>query len=231
MSEWESEEWTYSVRQLVDWAATVDSEQPLMLMVRHSHREVMFTHEAVMEQGLTELGMRMSREMGKRMPITRKAQLFHSYISRCVQTAEFISKGFSSVGGEVLSIEPDRTLTGPFASDQTVWKNLQPDGQNVTDFVNKWRDGEFDGKLESFDEFTNELKKNTVQRFLSIENNLMQIHATHDLSLMCTKRILFNRPLKLDDREPFQGGIGVTIEKGTPILFVSGETITLDLSK
>lgn len=228
MTDWDSEEWTYSVKRLVDWASTVDSEQPLMLMVRHSHREVMHTHEAVMQQELTELGKRISTELGKRIPTVRKAQIFHSYISRCYQTAEAISSGFSSVGGEVLSMDPDRTLTGPNTDDVTVWKNLWPDGENVTDFANNWIDGKFGQRIESFEEFGAELIDNTVKRLLSTKGNIMQIHATHDLSLMCTKRILFDRALTLDDREPFLGGIGITVEDSIPILFVKGKTSAID---
>jgi hypothetical protein len=117
---------------------------------------------------------------------------------------------------------------GPSAEDPTVWKELWPDGENVTDFVNRWSGGKFGKRIESFEDFGAELIENTVMRLLSTEDNLMQIHVTHDLSQMCTLRILFGRELVKDDREPFLGGIGITIEEGVPILFVKGETVALE---
>jgi len=228
MTEWESEEWTHSARRLIEWVNAQDSEQPIMLMFRHSHREVMHNHQAVMEQGLTDLGRRMSSELGKRLPIYRKAQIFHSFILRCYETAEDISNGFTSEGGEVLNIDPERTLMGPNTIDSEVWKELMPDGQNVTDFVNRWAESEFENRLEPFEEFGRELIKKTVERLLSTEDNSMQIHVTHDLSQMCTLRILFDRPLVKEDREPFLGGIGITLKNRKPTLFVKGEIYPLN---
>ena len=51
----------------------------------------------------------------------------------------------------------------------------------------------------------------------------MHIHVTHDLSLMASKRIFFDRPLIWDDREPYLGGLGVTLKAGRAILFVAGK--------
>lgn len=227
MTEWESEEWAYSAKRLIDWIKTIDSDQPIMLMLRHSHREVMHTHAAVMEQGLTNLGRRMSFELGKRLPAERNVHLFHSFILRCYETAEEISKGFTSVGGEVLEIEPERTLMGPNTLDPEIWKELWPDGENVTDFVNRWASGEFHNRLEPFNEFGEELIEKTVKRLLASEDNAMQVHVTHDLSQMCTLRILFDRALVGKDREPFLGGVGITIEDKNPILFAKGKTVIL----
>lgn len=228
MTEWDLEEWTDSVKRVLDWVDTVNSEQPLMLIFRHSHREVMHTHEAVMEQGLTELGKKMSIELGKRIPAVRDAEIYYSFILRCYETAEGISNGFESVGGNVRIMDPERTLMGPNTIDSEVWKELSPDGQNVTDFVNRWSDGEFENRLESFNEFGGALIKHTLKRLLATEDNSVHIHVTHDLSQMCTLRILFDRPLVEKDREPFLGGVGATIEDGRPILFVKGEFYPID---
>lgn len=227
MTEWDTEEWTYSAKQLIDWASTIDSKQPLMLMVRHSHRELLRTYEDTMGAGLTELGKRVSVEMGKKIPTTRKAHIFLSVVPRCYETAEAISEGFSEEGGEIIDMDPLPTLIGPEYSDRTVWSNLHPNGENVTEFVNKWADGEFEG-IEPFDEFKVRLIDDTVKRFLSLRDNQMHIHVTHDLALMCTKRILLDRALTRDDREPFLGGIGLNMENGVPLLFVAGSIEPLE---
>ena len=230
MTEWDTEEWTYSAKQLLDWASTINSEQPLMLMVRHSHRGILRTYEDTMNAGLTDLGKRVSVEMGKRIPVTRKAHIFLSVVPRCYETAKAISEGFSEEGGEIIDMDPLPTLIGPeYAdryTDRTVWRNLHPNGENVTEFVNKWADGEFEG-IEPFDKFKVRLIDDTVKRFLSLRGNQMHIHVTHDLALMCTKRILLNRALTRDDRVPYLGGLGVTQIKSVAELFVDGEKIVI----
>jgi hypothetical protein len=147
---------------------------------------------------------------------------------RCYETAEGISNGFASIGGEVLNIDPERTLVGPNTFDREVWEELWPDGENVTDFVNRWYNGEFDSKLEPFNEFGDELIEKTIRRLLATEDNSMQVHVTHDFPQVCLLRIIFDRELICKDREPFLGGIGVTRENGKPILFDKGEIYHLD---
>lgn len=227
MTEWDTEEWTHSAKQLIEWASTINSEIPLMLMVRHSHRGILRNHHDTMNVGLTDLGKRISVEMGKKIPATRKAHIFLSVVPRCYETAEAISEGFSERGGEIIDMDPLPTLIGPEYTDRTVWSNLHPNGENVTEFVNKWADGEFEG-IEPFDEFKVRLIDDTVKRFLLLKDNQMHIHVTHDLALMCTKRILLNRALTRHDRVPYLGGLGVTQVNSVVELFVDGECVTID---
>ena len=227
MTEWDSEEWISGAKQLVEWVRGVDSEQPLMLMVRHSHREKLHNYYDTMNAGLTNLGKRLSKEMGSRISIERRAHIFLSVIPRCYETAAAISEGFTEQGGEVIDMDPLPTLVGPEFSDSDVWLNLNSNGENVTEFVNKWADDEFEG-IEPFNEFSIRLMEDTVKRLLSLKNNHMHIHVTHDLAMMCTKRILFDRPLTRDDRVPYLGGLGLTLKKGQLLLFTDGEVTALE---
>ena len=220
MTEWDTEEWTSGAKRLLEWISTIDSNQPVMLMVRHSHREKLHNHHDTMNAGLTNLGKKLSREMGCRIPIDRKAHIFLSVVPRCYETAEAISEGFTSRGGEVIDMDPLSTLIGPEYSDREVWQNLNSNGENVTEFVNMWANDKFEG-IESFAEFSVRLMEDTVKRLLSVKGNLMHIHVPHDLALMCTKRILLNRPLTRDDREPYLAGLGISMQNGTPTLFVA----------
>ncbi|MFW9844440.1 MAG: histidine phosphatase family protein [Candidatus Thorarchaeota archaeon] len=229
MNEWDSEDWTYDARQLLDWISTVDSEQSILLMVRHSHREKLHNYHDTMNAGLTDLGKRLSQEMGNRIPTERKAHIFLSVVPRCYETAEAISIGFSKRGGEVIDMDPLPTLIGPEYSDKDVWVNLNSNGENVTEFVNRWADNEFEG-IEPFNEFSIRLMDDTVKRLLAVKDNTMHIHVTHDLAMMCAKRILFDRPLTRQDRVPYLGGLGLAVKNGKPILFASGMTTILDLT-
>ena len=222
MTEWETEDWTSGAKGLLEWMHSINSDQSIMLMVRHSHREMLHNYHDTMNAGLTELGKRLSREMGNRIPTERKAHIFLSVIPRCYETAEAISEGFTQQGGEVFDMDPLPTLVGPEYSDREVWVNLNSNGDNVTEFVNRWVDNEFEG-IEPFNEFSVRLMDDTLKRLLSVTDNMMHIHVTHDLAMMCTKRILFDRPLTRDDRVPFLGGLGITLKNGVPILFTDGK--------
>ncbi|MGY5880238.1 MAG: hypothetical protein RTV31_08305, partial [Candidatus Thorarchaeota archaeon] len=109
----------------------------------------------------------------------------------------------------------------------SIWNHLHPNGENVTEFVNDWADTKFEG-IEPFDEFSVRLMDDTLKRLLAVKDNMMHVHVTHDLAMMCTKRILFNRPLTRDDRVPYLGGLGITVNNGVPILFTAGTITTLD---
>ena len=227
MTEWDSEEWTYDAKQLIDWATSVDSELPLLLMIRHSHREMLHNYNDTMNVGLTDLGKRLSREMGCRIPTERNTHIFLSVVPRCLQTAEAIADGFKSVGGEVVDMDALSTLIGPEFTDRAIWNNLHPNGDNVTEFVNEWAANNFEG-IEPFNEFSVRLMEDTMKRLLAVKDNMMHIHVTHDLAMMCTKRILFNRPLTRDDRVPYLGGLGITVKDGVPKFFAAGTTTTPD---
>jgi len=221
MSTWKQEEWTNSAKRILSWVETLDAANPVMLLIRHSHRNTLRDQKDMLGGGLTELGKDLSKEMGARLPTSRMAHFFFSIVPRCYETAESMAQGFTEQGGKIIDMDPLPTLVRPEYTQQEVWKNLQPNGENVTDFINRWADGEFEG-IEPFSEFQEKLMNDTLRRLLDLREPQMHIHVTHDLSLMASKRMFFDRPLEWEDREPFLGGLGVTIRNEEPILFVGG---------
>lgn len=221
---WNSLDWVYSAKKLLEWMTTVPQEQPVMLLVRHSHRETLQNHDEMVSGGLTELGKRMSFELGTRIPREGKMHIYTSFIPRCFETAEAIADGFTQKGGEVIDIDPLPPLVGPQVIEEEVWKNLHPDGRNVTDFVNIWVDGGFGERMELFDDYRERLIEATVKKLVSLKENIMHVHVTHDLAMMCTKRILLKRSLVPEDREPYLGGLSVTVSGSETILNIAGKT-------
>ena len=226
---WDNQEWVHSAKQILEWMTTVPREQPLMFLVRHSHRETLQNHDEMVSGGLTELGKRMSFELGKRFPRMGKMHIYTSFIPRCFETAEAIAEGFTQQGGEVIDIDPLPPLVGPQVIEEEVWKNLHPDGRNVTDFVNTWVDGGFCDRMELFDDYRDRLMEATVTKLSSLKESIMHVHVTHDLAMMSAKRILLKRPLVMSDREPYLGGLGVTVTDSETILNVAGETLPIVL--
>jgi len=224
---WDNQDWVYSAKKILEWMATIPEEQSLMFLVRHSHRETLQNHDEMVSGGLTNLGKRMSFELGKRIPRKRKMYIYTSFVPRCFETAEAIAEGFAQCGGEVIDIDPLPSLVGPQVIEEEVWRNLHPDGRNVTDFVNTWVDGGFGEKMELFENYQDRLIGDTVKRLISFKENIMHVHVTHDLAMMSAKRILLKKPLVPEDREPYLGGLGVTNTNSQLLLNVKGKTIPI----
>ena len=161
---WDNQDWVYSANKILGWMSTIPQEQPLMFLVRHSHRETLQNHDEMVSGGLTELGKRMSFELGSRFPRIGKMHIYTSFVPRCFETAEAIAEGFTQQGGEVIDIDPLPPLVGPQVIEEEVWTNLHPDGRNVTDFVNTWVDGGFGERMEHFDIYRDRLIDATVKR-------------------------------------------------------------------
>lgn len=228
---WDTLDWVYSAKKMLEWMTSVPQEQPVMLLVRHSHRETLEDYDQMTYGGLTELGKQMSFELGKRIPRKGKMHIYTSFVPRAAETAEAIGEGFTQQGGEVIDIDPLPSLATPQINDVAFWLNLHPDGKNITDLVNTWVNGGYGDLIEPFDDYRNRLLGDTVKRLISQEENIMHVHSTHDFALMSAKRMLLKRPLLLEDREPYLGNLGVTKTDSELLLYVNGKTIpiTIDL--
>ena len=229
-SPWDTEDWLESARNLVSWANSKEPEYRIMLLVRHSHREEIVDHSKQLSTGLTELGKKTSYEMGKRLSSVRPAHIFFSFVSRCYATAEELAKGFTETGGRIIDMDPLSILVTPEIYEESVWENLQPDGRNITDYVNNWGDGKFGDMIEEFDQYKVRLLSDTIKRLLDTTENQIHIHITHDLALMASKRIMMQRAIGYEDREPFLGGIGMSIDEQNQLaLYCAGHETKIAL--
>ncbi len=208
MDEWKAADWLYSGQRIVEWARTSSSGFPLLLFLRHSHRDQIDDMDTMVTGELTEIGKHLSREMGRRLPMDRPYRVFTSIVPRSFQTAEAIAEGISESGGTVSDIEALSVLMGPHVSEKEVWTNLHPDGENVTQFVNHWAEGRFGERMEPFDEYIPRLLRDTFGRLRDTDSPETHLHITHDLAMMCMKRAIFEGPVEPADREPYLGGLG-----------------------
>ncbi|MGV9170824.1 MAG: histidine phosphatase family protein [Promethearchaeia archaeon] len=217
---WYSVEWLDSARNIVEWMKENPSGVQTVLLLRHSHRERLNNHEEMMGAGLTELGRITAYQMGRRLGVTDNVRILTSFISRCYETAEHLADGLSEQGYTVDIIDPLPALVGPDNAMDVVSRELHPDGENVTEFVNNWANGEYNGEMESFRSYLNKLEDSVFRDVDSAETKTTSINITHDLTLMSTKRAILGEPLNRSDREPYLGGIAIrSNDSGMEILF------------
>ncbi|MHA2025055.1 MAG: histidine phosphatase family protein [Candidatus Thorarchaeota archaeon] len=222
---WDNEDWLTSSKNILRWTSTIDSNRPIMFIVRHSHRETLRDHEHMGSAGLTELGKQMSVEMGRRIPSGRTMDLYTSFVPRAYQTAEGIAEGYSEIGGEVVDINLLPSLVSPQILNPDIWERLHPDGKNITDYVNQWINGEFEGYIEPFEDFRTRFMGETVKRLVGAEEKTVYVCTTHDFTLMSAKRMILERDLVYEDREPYLGGLGlVNTDAGVEVFIGSANS-------
>ncbi|MFW9981004.1 MAG: histidine phosphatase family protein [Candidatus Thorarchaeota archaeon] len=228
---WNSEDWTANIRHILKWSSTIDSNRSMMLLLRHSHRETLQDHTHMASAGLTDLGKQMSIEVGRRIPPGRPMEVYTSFVPRCFETAEGIAQGYTEIGGKVVDINPLPILVAPHIRDQNVWLELNPNGENVTEYVNRWVRGEFSDRIEPFDEYRERFIDGTIKRLNEAREESIFVHVTHDLALMSAKRMLLERNLVFEDREPYLGGIGLVESNSMFELFIGGSNTSTMLHR
>ena len=225
---WDNEDWTVNVRTILQWSSTIDSSKSMMLILRHSHRETLRDHEHMGSAGLTVLGKQISVEVGRRIPSGRPMDLYTSFVPRAYETAEGIAEGYSEIGGKVIDINLLPTLVSPHILNPEIWGRLHPDGKNITDYVNQWVNGEFEGYIEPFEDFRDRFMGDTVKRLADAKENIIYVLTTHDFTLMSAKRMFLGRDLIYRDREPYLGGLGlVKADSGIELFIGSTNSSTL----
>lgn len=217
---WYSVEWLDSARNIVEWTKGRSSADRTVLLLRHSHRERLNNHEEMMGAGLTDLGRKTAYEMGCRLRVGNNIHISTSFISRCYETAEHLADGLAEQGYTVDTIDTLPALVGPENAMDVVSRELHPDGENVTEFINNWAHGRYDGEMESFGDYLDRLYITVFNNLGALEAGCMSINITHDLTLMTAKRAILGEPLSQSDREPYLGGIALrTRNSGIEILF------------
>lgn len=210
--EWNSQEWLDGAKELIRWSNAVSTEKSFVLIVRHSHREIIASYDEMVGRGLTALGHRMAKEFGRRLPLRKNTKIFHSYVPRCSETAEDIAEGIRSAGGHVGSVQASDILVGPRVIDSQLWQKLGRDGIRVIEFVQDWQRGVFtEEQIEPFREFKTRAVRELIGKLRSAPDSSMHVHVTHDLFLVAARRILQTSSVSSNDRPPYLGGFGVDI--------------------
>ena len=222
-TEWDNLEWLSYARRLLAWSNTIDESQPLLLLIRHSHRVDISSLQEMARMGTTQLGKRMALEFGKRVPDRPVVKISHSFVPRCTETAYNIAEGIENTGAKVHSIDPLFALVGPQIKDLSLWDRMGVYGQRIAQFVNDWYDGKFSEEaMETVSIYEPRLHQDVLTPLTTAEDGELHIHVTHDLILMGSIRIFSRSPVTTDRRPPYLGGLGIVWNKDRYEVFENG---------
>ncbi len=227
--EWDSQDWLADARNLINWSNSIESQAPLLILVRHSHRVAIRTLQEMSETGITSLGEAMAIEFGRRLPTGRHVEIHHSFIPRCEQTAQRIAEGIKHSGGKVRCVQPFDLLLGPIVSDMEIWEKVGDDGTGVARFVASWERGEFGDGIEPFMDFSKRLTIGTLEKLKAAKPSSLYIYVTHDLFLMGARKTILKEEAHIDQRPPYLGGFALSMVQKQTVLFEARTAETFDL--
>lgn len=111
-------------KMAIDLGQQVDVQTPVMMVIRHSHRDVADNAQDLRTHGLTPLGHRMALKFGEKLPPSRDVRIFYSPRLRCVQTACDIAEGYHAIGGSAELISDIRVLLGPYGIGEKICEQM-----------------------------------------------------------------------------------------------------------
>jgi hypothetical protein len=98
---WNAFSWNHQANFLLSNLYRFNNEDKIILMIRHSERE-QGSHEMKNHQlKLTSDGHIAAKIFGTKLPSNKRIRIFYSTVKRCVETANDILEGLSSIGGTV----------------------------------------------------------------------------------------------------------------------------------
>ncbi len=176
---WKDELWLDEARSLLKNIGDIDTEHPIALILRHSHRLHSDNQERLLHMQITLLGKRMAIEFGKRLPKTRELGLFYSEHPRCEETALRIKEGYEQRGVQAIDHGCVRDLLGPSVKT-SIGAELIEFG--IDGFINRWANGMFPiEQIEPIEEYsiriwnhiTETARKSKENSYLNFEADLV----------------------------------------------------------
>jgi broad specificity phosphatase PhoE len=205
---WLELEWLEDARNLIDWAKDVESENQVILFVRHSHRLHSDDQNKLLHMKLTPLGHEMAKQFGQHLPNRGVLEVFHSEHPRCVETAQGIVEGYKSNNQIALIGGAIRELLGPLVHT-SIGDELIDFG--IDGFINKWAKGKFPlSQIERLEDYGTRLWEKTVLQVNVAKKAKLLVHVSHDLVLMSMRRAVLGVEAMKENWIPFLGGFGLT---------------------
>jgi len=222
VAEWESSDWLSEARWLLTWANQVDVRTPMMMVIRHSHRELSDNVQELRTHGLSPLGHRMALKFGEKLPPSRDVRIFYSPRLRCIQTACDIAEGYHAIGGNAELISDIRLLLGPYGNGEKIGEQMMQVGGPA--FVAKWSEKQVSSDIiEPIKLFCDRFITDIIGRFAEAKSGELQLYVTHDMVIMGARLALLKTQPTDSNWTHFLGGFAAAVDERGSYVFENGE--------
>lgn len=208
---WQSADWTKEARNLISGINKFPKNAKIFLFIRHSKREDSNDATVLDKMGLTELGIKIARIFGTRLPTSRFLLLYHSHSPRCKQTALAISEEFHEIGGHY-EIRGTQTPVNKLNSKKG-FITAQALKYGGPGFITRWRKNRLSKDIIiNFEEYCINVYDHIKTIGNSSREGIICIHVNHDLFIIALREGWFN--CSSEHFWPsFLGGYGISFGK------------------
>ena len=226
-NEWSVLDWLNDARHLINWVEEQNMNTPLILVIRHSHREDSANAEELSKKLITDLGHRLAFCFGQKLPSRREVELYYIGLPRCRETAQEICQGYIKTGGKATLVTGIQINLVPQGSEDKICDEMVKGGS--VEFIKRWIDGKISSEIiMPSEEFRKVLLKETLGCTTGVSSNSLHIYVTHDLHVMTLRSMLFRTTPSTENWTPYLGGFGMALKNNEVYGFSVGKEIILD---
>jgi hypothetical protein len=222
---WNNIEWLEQAKVLIENLMHFPSDQKIIIIIRHSERELLSSLKKNSDLQLTSTGFLVSRLFGQNLPRNRRIRLFHSDRDRCRDTAHEILNGFREIGGIGTicgNLEPLFTFKFKKGFFKERFKS-----DSLLEIINKWIVGYYSPEdIESLPDYCQYAASIIWSKLNEISPGDIDIHVTHESLLMFLRTGWFG--LDPNKKWPnFLGGFAFSLRKDTFYLLDFDELVEI----
>lgn len=164
------------------------SKGPIAAVIRHTEREEIKDATSSHKASLTEEGKEDAIKFGKQLPINREIRFYHSWVSRCCETAELIIKGLKERGGKGSLMGKRDFISYHFLADED--KGLQLLNKHGEEgFIKNWFSNNLDDDIVPPPETS---RKRILESIITNFNSSLDIYVTHDWNIILLYSYIYN---------------------------------------
>ena len=225
--EWQTLGWLNGARELIQWTRKQSENHPVLLVIRHSHRDDSTNFQELQKKHLTDLGQQMAYCFGKKLPPNRNLEPSYSGLPRCQETVQAIREGYVDKGNHADLVSSIPIIMGPQGNEDRIGHEMLKLGS--AEFVRMWTEGKLSEEIiVPIEEFSAAFLRETLGRLRDASKNLLHIHATHDLMIMGIRSILFGTIPSDNNWTSYLGGFGIALADGKIHAFEEGKELMFD---
>jgi hypothetical protein len=213
---WKEGEWTNEARQIIDGLKEFPDSSKIILILRHSHRDVQTSFEKGQKTRLTPQGHAIAKKFGENLPISRSIKIFYSIIWRCEETANNIHEGFKNVGGMSEVMGELESLQTIGIQDMQFYLN-EFNNVPILDIFYRWVVGFYNPNVWTpFIEYCQSTAQNIMDQVKNSPEKGLDIFITHDFNILALRFGWFG--LLPKKWVKFLGGFAFAIEEDQTLL-------------